>query len=161
MMYKSKRPSFQFSSDSLKTQRKVLLAVCAVLLAAAIVLGVFALRGLSYRNQIKEQFSQRMYSASNSAIAEVNSLGSIITSNAPARLARVRQYIYYMDQLNAMSVSLAGESGRLVDDAAFTALYSDLESFEEVLRQSTTSTIDIRTTLLTHLNALQTYLDKP
>ena len=38
---------------------------------------------------------------------------------------------------------------------------SDLESFEEVLRQSTTSTIDIRTTLLTHLNALQTYLDKP
>ena len=160
MMYHKSQPHMQASNADLRLQRRVLLVACIVLAAVAVFLGVTAARNAAYQNQVQMQFSQRMYSASTAAIDEVNRLGSIVTSNANARLGRVRQYIYYMEQLNAMSISLSGgEGGRLVPDDAFTALYSDLESFEALLQQSTTSTLDARSLLLTHLQALQTYLN--
>ena len=156
MMYRKSTPRYQPGNTDLRLQRRVLLAVCAVLLVAVIVLGIMAVRGSTYQGRVKMQFDQRMYSASAAAVDEVNKLGSIVTSNASARLARVRQYIYYMEQLNALSISLTGEQLAPVD--AFTALYGDLESFEGLLQQSTTTTLDTRSLLLTHLQALQTYL---
>jgi len=162
MMYRKTQPRGQSSNTDLLLQRRVLLAACAVLLAAVVILGILVIRSGSYQDRVKVQISQRMYSASTAAIDEVNRLGSIVTSNASARLGRVRQYIYYMEQLNAMSISLAGgERGRLVPGDAFTALYSDLESFEALLQQSTTTTLDTRSLLLTHLQALQIYLNQP
>ncbi|MDO5326825.1 MAG: hypothetical protein Q4G00_08890 [Clostridia bacterium] len=158
MMYRKSSPRIQLSNADLRLQRRVLLAACVVLLAAVVALGIFTVRGASYQDRVKTQFSQRMYSASASAVDEVNKLGSIVTSNASARLARVRQYIYYMEQLNAMSTSLTGN--QLAPNDAFTALYGDLESFESLLQQSTTPTLDARSLLLTHLQALQTYLNQ-
>lgn len=97
-----------------------------------------------------------MYSASASAVEEVGRLGSIVTSNASARLARVRQYVFYMDQLNSLSISLAGsEAGRLVSADRFTTLYADLETMENLIQLSTTSTLDARTLLQNHLMELQ------
>ena len=156
MMYRKSTPRYQPGNTDLRLQRRVLLALCAVLLVAVIVLGIMAVRGSTYQGRVKMQFDQRMYSASAAAVDEVNRLGSIVTSNASARLARVRQYIYYMEQLNALSISLTGE--QLAPADAFTALYGDLESFEGLLQQSTTTTLDTRSLLLTHLQALQTYL---
>ena len=160
MMYRKPQMRVQTTNADLLLQRRVLLAVCAVLLAAAVFLGAAVIRGGAYENKIKTQFSQRMYSACTSALDEVNRLGSIVTTNASARLARVRQYVYYMEQLNAMSISLAGgESGRLADADAFTALYADLENFEGLIQQSTSTTLDARSTLLTHLQLLQSQLN--
>ena len=158
MMYRKSSPRIQLSNADLRLQRRVLLGACAVLLAAVVALGIITVRGASYQDRVKTQFSQRMYSASAAAVDEVNKLGSIVTSNASARLARVRQYIYYMEQLNAMNASLVGN--QLAPSDAFTALYSDLESFESLLQQSTTSTLDARSLLLTHLQALQTLLNQ-
>ena len=159
MMYRKSAPRFQAGNTDLRLQRRVLLGVCAVLLVAVIVLGIMTVRGASYQDRVKMQFDQRMYSASAAAVDEVNKLGSIVTSNASARLARVRQYIYYMEQLNALSISLTGK--QLAPADAFTALYGDLESFEGLLQQSTTSTLDARSLLLTHLQALQALLNHP
>ena len=156
MMYKKTSPRFQVSNADLKLQRRVVLLLCAALLAAAVAMGVYALRGRAYQDRVNMQFQQRMYSACNAAVDEVNKLGSIVTSNASAQLSRVRQYIYYMEQLNAMSISLAGgEKGRFLGEEAFTALYADLDQFESLIQQSTTSTLDARTQLLTHLSAVQ------
>ena len=64
-----------------------------------------------------------------------------------------------MEQLNSLSISLAGgEGGRLAPDAYFTQLYSDLDTFEAIVQQSTTSTLDIRSQLLNHLTQLQALL---
>ena len=105
------------------------------------------------------QFEQRMYSASAAAIDEVSRLNSIVTSNYSARLDRVRQYVYYMDQLNTMSISLAGgESGRLVRADFFTTLNEDLDTMDDLLALSTTSTLDARTKLQNHLEELQASL---
>ena len=61
-----------------------------------------------------------------------------------------------MEQLNAVSMALAGgESGRLAPDDAFSALYNDLNNFESITQQATTSTLDARTQLLNHLTLLQ------
>lgn len=161
VMYRKVTPRFQMTNENLKTQRGVLVIVCAVLLILSLVLGFFTLRNMNYQGKVASQISQRMYSASASAIDEVNKLGSIVTSNAPARLARVRQYVYYMDQLNSFSISLAGgESGRLVKSEYFTTLYADLDNMETLIQLSTTSTLDARTLLQNHLTELQNALPR-
>jgi hypothetical protein len=158
MMYRKTSPRIQASSADLRLHRRVLLIVCAVLLIATAILTVSVIRNASYQDRVKMQLSQRMYSASSAAMDEVNKLGSIVTSNASARLARVRQHIYYMEQLNDLSISLTGN--RLAPDDAFTVLNSDLETFEELLQQSTTTPLTARSLLITHLQAVQTVLNQ-
>lgn len=158
MMYRNSQKVHMNVTD-MRLQRRVLLIACAVLLAVSIALGVALLRSGGYRGRAEVQFNQRMLSAASSAVDEVNRMAGIVTSNTSARLARVRQYVYYMEQLNALSMSLAGgESGRLAPDDAFVALYSDLEAFESLTQTATTSTLDVRTTLLNHLAILQSIL---
>ena len=158
-MYRKTTPRFEVTNESLKNQRGVLLITCAVLLILLAVLGFFTVRNMGYQDRVQSQISQRMYSASASAIEEIGRLGSIVTSNASARLARVRQYVYYMDQLNSLSISLAGgEGGRLVSADRFTTLYTDLETVENLIQLSTTSTLDARTLLQKHLTELQSVL---
>ena len=149
------------TNENLKTQRSALLVVCAVLLILSLVLGFFALRNMDYQGKVQSQIRQRMYSASASALDEIGKLGSIVTSNASARLARVRQYVYYIEQLNGFSISLAGgEGGRLVSADYFTTLYADLDTIESLIQLSTTSTLDARTLLQNHLTELQNALPR-
>ena len=148
----------QLSSPDLRLQRRVLLIACAVLLAVAVILGALYFPGRAYHNQVQVQIRQRLYSTCSSAIDEVNRLGSIVTSSTSSRIGRVRQYIYYMEQLNAITVSLDGKGASLVPDDVFPTLYSDLETLEELILQSTSPTLDARSTLLSHLQTLQTHL---
>ena len=160
-MYRKITPRFQMTNENLKNQRSALLVICVVLLVLVLVSGFFAVRNMDYQERVHTQIRQRMYSASASAIDEIGKLGSIVTSNASARLARVRQYVFYMEQLNSFNISLAGgESGRLVSAEHFTRLYADLETLENLIQLSTTSTIDARTLLLDHLTELQNALPR-
>ena len=158
MMYNKSRPRFFLNAEGMRRQRLILLSVCIVLLAAVIVLGFIAVRNGAYRGRTEIQFRQRMISACASAVDEVNRMTSITASNSASRLARVRQQIYYMEQLNAISLSLNGEGGRLVPADTFTVLFNDLDSFESLLQQATASTMDVRTNLLDHLTTLQAFL---
>ena len=142
----------------LRFHRRVLLIVCIILLAAVAFLATTLIRGNYTQDRVRYQLTQRMHSACTAAVDEVNRIGGITASNTPSQLGKVRQYIYYMEQLNAMSISMYGESSRLVQDDAFVALYSDLDTFEAQVQQAKSSTIDVRTMLLTHLRALQAYL---
>ena len=159
MMYGSSRQRSRMNQPDLFLQRRVLLIVCILLLGLVIALGFVAVRNGTYRDRAEMQFSQRMYTAVSSAVNEVNRMGGYTTSSTNSQLSRIRQYIYYMEQLNGLSISLAGgESGRLAPDVYFTQLYSDLDTFEAIVQQSTTSTLDIRSQLLNHLTQLQTLL---
>ena len=59
---------------------------------------------------------------------------------------------------DAIHVYLDGKGASLVPDDVFPTLYSDLETLEELILQSTSPTLDARSTLLSHLQTLQTYL---
>ena len=160
MMYRKPQLRIPVTNEDLRLHRRVLLISCAVLLIAAVVFGTLYFTGNGYRTQVQLQIRQRMYSASSAAVDEVNRMGSIITSSASSRIGRVRQYIYYMEQLNALTISLDGNGANLVPDDTFPTLYGDLEKLEELILQSTSPTLDTRTLLLTHLQTLQAYLNK-
>ena len=158
MMY-HKSMKVHMNVTDMRLQKRVLLCACAVFLILAVAFGVTAMRNGSYRKNAQEQFQYRMQTTVASAIDEVNRMSGMVTSNTSARLARIRQYVYYMEQLNSLSMYLAGgESGRLAPNEAFTALNGDLDSFEALTQAATSSTLDIRTQLLTHLTTLQTIL---
>ena len=147
----------QTSVTDLLGHRRVLAIACIILFASTVFLTTVVLRGNYGQKSVRDQLSQRMYGASVSAVDELNKIGSIVSSNSPGQLGRVRAYVYYMEQLNALSISLYGESGRMAPSDAFTTLYSDLETFEKLLQQAA-SIIDTRTLMLNHLRALQSYL---
>ena len=158
MMY-HKSQKVHMNVTDMRLQKRVLLGACAIFLILAVVFGTVALRNGVYRKKAQEQFQYRMQTTVASAIDEVNRMSGMVTSNTSARLARIRQYIYYMEQLNTLSMYLAGgENGRLAPNEAFTALNSDLDSFEALTQAATSSTLDIRAQLLTHLTTLQSIL---
>ncbi len=156
MMYRDSSYRLHSGSGNLRLQRRVLTILCAVLLIATAVLAVTGIRNSGYRGQAEAQIRQRMISASAAAIDEINRMNSIVTSNTPARLAKVRQYVYLIDQLNSLSMSLnGGEAGRRIADDVFTALYNDLDSLDTTIQANKSSTQDGRTFLLGHLELLQ------
>ena len=143
-----------------RMQRRILAALCLVFLITTIFFGVTAVRNAVYQKNARTQFNQRMLSAASSAIDEVNRTAVtpkkiVVIRKTASRLAKVRQYVYLMDQLNAISIALSGEGGRLAPAEAFTALYSDLDAMEALMQTATASTLDSRTVLLAHLTYLK------
>ncbi|MCI5565629.1 MAG: hypothetical protein MR400_08050 [Clostridiales bacterium] len=154
MMYRNSQKVHMNATDT-RMQRRILAALCLVFLITTIFFGVTAVRNAVYQKNARTQFNQRMLSAASSAIDEVNRMAGMVTSNTASRLAKVRQYVYLMDQLNAISIALSGEGGRLAPAEAFTALYSDLDAMEALMQTATASTLDSRTVLLAHLTYLK------
>ena len=137
---------------------KVLAVLCAALLVVSVVLSGMVVREMVFRRNTDKQLTQRMMNYTSDAIAEVNRMSGVVASGTSTRLGMVRAYVYAMDQLNQISISLHGQSGRLAPQEAFDALYADLENFETLTQTATSSTLDARTLLLTHLSNLQLYL---
>ena len=137
---------------------KVLAVLCAALLVVSAVLSGMVVREMVFRRNTDKQLTQRMMNYTSDAIAEVNRMSGVVASGTSTRLGMVRAYVYAMDQLNQISISLHGQSGRLAPQEAFDALYADIENFETLTQTATSSTLDARTLLLTHLNNLQLYL---
>ena len=140
--------------------KKILLALLALFVTATLVLSVVVIRTTVYERTAEKQIYQRMMNCVSGAIEQVNKMSSVVNSGTATRLGVVRQYVYTMEQLNDMSIVLNGKSGRLAPDEAFEALYSDIEAFETLTQTATTSTLDARTLLLTHLTNLQLVLSE-
>lgn len=159
-MYRDSTFKVHAHTGNWRLQRRVLAGLCVLLLAGVVILGVLAVRNAHFRRQTQTQISQRILSAVAAAIDETNRMSSIITSNTPARLARVRQYVYHAEQMNNLNMVLqGGEGGRLAPAEAFIALYQDLDSLESIIQASTSSTQDGRTALLAHLVMLEEYMN--
>lgn len=135
--------------------RRVVVIAIPVLLIATIALTALCIRASAYRAETNRQYAQRMTNYVSSAIDQVNRMSSSVTSSTGSRIALVRQYVYAMEQVNEISVALNGEGGRFLPAEAFTALYSDLTSFETLTQTATNSTIEARNLLLNHLYAAQ------
>ncbi|MCR4886162.1 MAG: hypothetical protein K5919_04530 [Clostridiales bacterium] len=160
MMYGKTRPRVSMQRGDLKLQRNVLILVCIVLVIAVAALTYVVVRNSVYRRNAQLQFHQRMISSAATAVDEVNRLNGSTTSSTAAQLARVRQQVYYMEQLNQISIALSGEGSRLVPAEQFEALDKDLDEFEALAQRSTISTLDTRASLLEHLAAVQSVLEQ-
>lgn len=144
---------------NVKLRRRIVLGVVIFLTAAVVFLGIVAASAVSFRSNTGRQLYQRMANCAGNAIEQVNRMESTTNSATAQRLGVVRQYVYAMEQMNDMSVSLFGEEGRYAPAEAFTALYSDLQSYEALIQSAKTSTLDARSLLLSHLTSLLGYIN--
>ncbi len=141
-----------------KTQRRLVVALIVLLTAALVFVSISYISAAAYRTAAKQQFSKRINSAVIDAIDQVNRMTGGVQSNSSSKLAMIRQYVYSIDQINGISTAISGETGRLVPQIAIDALYDDLDTYEVLVQRATSSTLEIRTTLLTHLTALKEQL---
>jgi hypothetical protein len=151
----------RLSGSNSKLRGWLVACLVAVLLIVAVVMSMISISAVSFRRNTQRQFAQRMINCASDAIDQVIRLSSSVQSNTTAKLSLIRQYIYAMDQMNEMSIALSGEKGRLAPDEAFTALFSDLASYELQVQTATSSTLENRTQLLDHLSALKALLKEP
>lgn len=153
MYTRTRRTTTSFTAN--QGNRRIALTIAVIVLAiAVIVLGVMYTRSAVYRTNAEKQFQRHVLSAVVDAIENVNRLTSGVQSDSSAKLALVRQNVYLLDKLNAISISLSGSDGALVPQEAINVLYEDLSTYEKLLQTATSSTLDARTMLLTHLTAL-------
>ncbi|MDD2562577.1 MAG: hypothetical protein PHG11_09730 [Eubacteriales bacterium] len=141
-----------------KVQRRVLVVFCVVLILAAIGLAVWGIDQSTTISRTQDRLERRINSSLIDAINEVSRLTGGVQSNTSSKLALVRQYIFNIDQMNNIAIEVFGERGRIVPAEAISALYNDLDIYETTIQTATSSTLDIRTTTLTHLTALQAIL---
>lgn len=123
-----------------------------------IVLGGMYSSAASYRSHSRTQIESSILSDLTNARTLAERLTSSVQSNTPVTLSQIRQYIYSIDQMNDLSISLDGEAGRIVPSDAISALYQDIDAYFSLMQTNTTSILETRTLLVNHLNALQLVL---
>lgn len=134
-----------------------MLIVMAVLFALVIFLGIRNISLSSFRNRAEDSFYHSLSSNVSSAISVANRLDSTTSSTTSYTLGLVRQYIYSLDQTNQMCANLTGRV--YVPQDAFTALYTDLDSYQTLVLSNKKSTVETREMLLTHLSLVQGYIN--
>lgn len=143
-----------------RAQRRVLVILLLIMVAAVVFLSIAWLRASAYRHAAEEQFAARTKDAVENALVELSGMTGGVQSNSTIKLAKIRQYIYSIDQINQISMRISGEAGRMVPQQAIVALYDDIDTYERLVQTATSSTLDIRTLLQTHLMALNEELKK-
>ncbi|NLC31787.1 MAG: hypothetical protein GX781_00610 [Clostridiales bacterium] len=141
-----------------KARQSIYITLISLFAIAVVVLFVLFNNANIYKGSVEQQLNKRINSSIIDAIEQVNRLTGGVQANSTSRIAMVRQYIFNIDQLNLISISINGEEGRLVPQEAILALYDDLDTYEKLVQTATSSTLEIRTTLLTHLTALKELL---
>ncbi|MBR6787586.1 MAG: hypothetical protein IKM26_06675 [Clostridia bacterium] len=141
-----------------RLKNTIIAFVLIIALIGCVVLGGLYASAATYRSKSRDQIEHRILSDLTNARTLAERLTSSVQSNTASTLAQIRQYVYSLDQLNAMAISLDGESSRIVPADAIDALYQDLDAYFTIIQTNTTSILETRTLLINHLNALQLVL---
>lgn len=152
------KPGFQ--NYGTKAQQRIMFALVILLTIALVVVSILYVNSIVYKNKATEQFERRLRSNLLDATGQVSRMAGGVQSNTASRLGLIRQHIYAMDQINLMSITISGEGGRLIPQEAISALYDDLDRYELIVQTATGNPLEVRTTLLTHLTALQEIIDR-
>lgn len=158
-MYRYSQQVRQNLSNS-RARARVMALLLVLAMAGCIYFGIAYSREHSYHTAAQQQLAQRIRSSCISAKALADKLPSSVQSDTASRLSQIRQSVHAMDQLNAVSVALDGESGRLIPEEAMDALYTDLDTYFSIIQTNTTSVLETRTLLINHLAALQALLSQ-
>jgi len=150
----------EFQRYGTKGQQRLMAAALAALAVALVVLVVLYLSAASYRTRMGEQLERRINSNLLDAIGLANRMTGGVQSNSSIRLGQIRQHVFAMDQINALSIAVGGEGARIIPQEAVTALVDALDRYEVIVQTATGNTLEVRTLPLTHLHSLQELLAK-
>ena len=141
-----------------RVRNTVMLVVLILSLTVTIVLSGMYASAATYRSRSRTQIESSIMSDLTNARTLAERLTNSVQSNTTTTLSQIRQYVYSIDQMNALAIKLDGEAGRIVPKDAIDALYLDLEAYFSIIQTNTTSILETRTLLVNHLNALQLVL---
>ncbi len=141
-----------------RMRNAVIVTLLIVSLIACIVLGSLYGSAATYRSRSRNQIESSIMSDLTNARTLAERLTNSVQSNTTTTLSQIRQYVYSIDQMNALAIKLDGEAGRIVPADAINALYLDLDAYFGIIQTNTTSILETRTLLVNHLNALQLVL---
>lgn len=150
--FKSK---FQSSGTIAKKYNYVFILLTFILLILGIIFGILFFSASTYKKSSESLMKKYAVDASTDALEYANKLTSAIQSDTGFNLAMVRQNIYLLSRLNDMSIQLSGHAKVLVPLDALKTINEDLEKYNKLLQTGTSSTMEIRTTLVNHLLSLQ------
>ena len=156
------RYSQQMRQNTTNTRRwNRILAVLLILAVAGCVALTISWRQADAQNEkARQALLARVRSCCTDAKNQAEKLSTSVQSNTALQLANIRQGIYAMDQLNAVSMSLYGEDGRVVPAEALDALYEDIDSYFAIITTNTTSVLEIRALMINHFTVLQGLLSE-
>ena len=141
-----------------RLKNTVIAIILVIAVIGCIVFGSMYASANTYRSHSRNQINHRIMSDLTNARTLAERLTSSVQSNTAATLAQIRQYVYAMDQLNTIAITLDGEAGRIIPADAIDALYQDLDAYFTIIQTNTSSILETRTLLINHLNALQLVL---
>ena len=106
----------------------ILALLLAAALAASLIVGLPAIR---YRSEAEQFFALRMLTECDAAVSQLTKLSRTASVNSYAVLAEIRSRVRSAQILNETSAALGGR--QLVPDAAFQAVYNNLDSYNNNL----------------------------
>lgn len=130
-----------------RLQGIVILALLVVLIIGLIYAGP----AMKQKNDEAELVRGRLLSECEGAVTRVQRLSRTAGSNSSQTLGEIRSYIYSMDVLNQVHLSLTGQ--QLLDTGHFTTIYSLIETYGSQLL-SGSDTGAMQTTLTNALSEL-------
>lgn len=136
-----------------QAQKRILAAICLVLAAAVIVLGIMAARSSSFQGNYDTLQAKRLQNEANQALSQYNSLSRTGGSSTASVLGKIRQHVYAIQALEELNAGLHGPDSRVIDESVFTQITSVLDTFDAKL-QTGKSTTEQQAALLTLLNQL-------
>ncbi|NLE20332.1 MAG: hypothetical protein GX623_05910 [Clostridiales bacterium] len=148
----------EFQRYGTKGQQRLMAVALIALVAALVVLSVLYVSASSYRSRMGEQMERRINSNLLDAIGLANRMTGGVQSNSSIRLGQIRQHVFAMDQINAVSIAVGGEGARIIPQEAVSALVDALDRYEVIVQTATGNALEVRTLLLTHLHSLQELL---
>ena len=101
--------------------------VTLLLLVAVIVLAVFGGRAMNYQTESHTTYVRRMQTECNDALELTSALSRTAGASSSATLGRIRSYVYAMDTINQLNLSLEGRY--LVGNDVFVNLYSIIDDY--------------------------------
>jgi hypothetical protein len=130
---------------------KVLMLVLAVAVVVLVILGG---RAMSFEQREQSLFGDRMRSEAGQALTLVNSLSRTGGSTTTNMLGKLRQHVYAMESIQAVHTTLRGKNTQIVEEDAFTAIYTVIDTFDSKLQtgQQTKEPLAQLLELLTDLN---------
>ena len=147
------------ASGNFRLRYRILLVAVVLLAISTAVLAVMTVTSSRQVARSRDQYRQAMTNNAANALSVANRLESVTVSNTSQKLGQVRQYVFSMEQVNRISIQMFGEGGRYLPDDAFTALYSDLDRYEELIQSGKNSTVEVRELMIAHLNSVQAILN--
>ena len=105
----------------------------AIFVLSTVLLGVFGVPAISYRQHSEGTFVNRMLMECNDALALTNGLSRSGGAESATILGRIRADVYAVDTINEVRNTVTG-GGYFIDPQVFTDLYAVIDSYSNNLK---------------------------